>query len=70
MAFEIGITLSKPIEEQLIATLRETLPALKEFSNEEIVRRVEPADVLGAQILSELDKAFPPPKGKQSLQML
>src|ERR1700757_238386 len=48
MAFEIGITLSKPIEEQLIATLRETLPALKEFSNEEIVRRVEPADVLGA----------------------
>jgi type II secretory ATPase GspE/PulE/Tfp pilus assembly ATPase PilB-like protein len=48
MAFEIGITLSKPIEDQLIATLRETLPALKEFSNEEIVRRVEPADVLGA----------------------
>ena len=48
MAFDIGITLSKPIEEQLIATLRETLPALREFSNEEIVRRVEPADVLGA----------------------
>jgi type II secretory ATPase GspE/PulE/Tfp pilus assembly ATPase PilB-like protein len=48
MAFEIGITLSKPTEEQIIATLRETLPALKEFSNEEIVRRVEPADVLGA----------------------
>jgi type II secretory ATPase GspE/PulE/Tfp pilus assembly ATPase PilB-like protein len=48
MGFEIGITLSKPIEEQLIATLREALPALKEFSNEEIVRRVEPADVLGA----------------------
>src|ERR1700758_4381577 len=48
MAFDIGIALSKPIEEQLIATLRETLPALKEFSNEEIVRRVEPADVLGA----------------------
>ena len=48
MAFDIGITLSKPIEEQLIAKLRETLPALKEFSNEEIVRRVEPADVLGA----------------------
>jgi type II secretory ATPase GspE/PulE/Tfp pilus assembly ATPase PilB-like protein len=48
MAFEIGIALSKPIEEQLIATLREALPTLKEFSNEEIVRRVEPADVLGA----------------------
>jgi type II secretory ATPase GspE/PulE/Tfp pilus assembly ATPase PilB-like protein len=48
MAFDIGITLSKPIEEQLITTLRETLPALREFSNEEIVRRVEPADVLGA----------------------
>jgi type II secretory ATPase GspE/PulE/Tfp pilus assembly ATPase PilB-like protein len=48
MAFELGITLSKPIEDQLIATLRETLPSLKEFSNEEIVRRVEPADVLGA----------------------
>ena len=48
MAFDIGIALSKPIEEQLIATLRETLPALREFSNEEIVRRVEPADVLGA----------------------
>jgi type II secretory ATPase GspE/PulE/Tfp pilus assembly ATPase PilB-like protein len=48
MAFDIGISLSKPIEEQLIATLREALPALREFSNEEIVRRVEPADVLGA----------------------
>ena len=48
MAFDVGITLSKPIEEQLIATLRETLPALKEFSNEEIFRRVEPTDVLGA----------------------
>ncbi|HET9378251.1 MAG TPA: ATPase, T2SS/T4P/T4SS family [Chthoniobacterales bacterium] len=48
MGFDIGITLSKPIEEQLITTLRETLPALREFSNEEIVRRVEPADVLGA----------------------
>src|ERR1700756_2106336 len=48
MAFDIGITLSKPIEEQLIAKLRETLPALREFSNEEIVRQVEPADVLGA----------------------
>src|SRR6201981_3371729 len=48
MAFDIGISLSKPTEEQLIATLRETLPGLKEFSNEEIVRRVEPADVLGA----------------------
>jgi type II secretory ATPase GspE/PulE/Tfp pilus assembly ATPase PilB-like protein len=48
MAFELGITLSKPIEEQLIATLREKIPALKEYSNEEIVRRVEPADALGA----------------------
>src|ERR1700732_1846026 len=48
MAFELGITLSKPLEEQLIATLREKLPTLKEFSNEEIVRRVEPADALGA----------------------
>jgi type II secretory ATPase GspE/PulE/Tfp pilus assembly ATPase PilB-like protein len=48
MAFEFGITLSKPIEEQLIAALREKLPTLKEFSNEEIVRRVEPSDVLGA----------------------
>jgi diketogulonate reductase-like aldo/keto reductase len=25
---------------------------------------------LSPQILGELDKAFPPPKGKQSLQML
>ena len=48
MAFELGITLSKPIEEQLIATLREKIPALREYSNEEIVRRVEPADALGA----------------------
>ena len=48
MAFELGITLSKPIEEQLIATLREKIPALREYSNEEIVRRVEPPDALGA----------------------
>src|SRR5260370_35191141 len=48
MAFDIGIALSKPIEEQLIATLRETLPALRDFSNEEIVGQVDPADVLGA----------------------
>ena len=48
MAFEIGIALSKPTEDQIIATLREKLPALKEYSNEEIARRVEPADVLGA----------------------
>src|SRR5260370_2480566 len=48
MAFDIGIAVSKAIEEQLTATLRETLPALREFSNEEIVRQVEPADVLGA----------------------
>jgi type II secretory ATPase GspE/PulE/Tfp pilus assembly ATPase PilB-like protein len=48
MAFEIGIALSKPTEDQIIATLREKLPALKEYSNEEIPRRVEPADVLGA----------------------
>ena len=38
MAFELGITLSKPIEEQLIATLREKIPALREYSNEEIAR--------------------------------
>ena len=48
MAFELGIPLSKPIEEQLIATLREKLPSLKEYSNEEIGRRAEAADVLGA----------------------
>ena len=48
MAFELGIPLSKSIEEQLTATLREKLPSLEEFSNEEIVRRVEAADVLGA----------------------
>jgi type II secretory ATPase GspE/PulE/Tfp pilus assembly ATPase PilB-like protein len=48
MAFELGITLSKPIEEQLIVTLREKIPSLREYSNEEIVRRVEPADALGA----------------------
>ncbi len=48
MPFEIGIPLSKPTEDQIIATLREKLPALKEYSNEEIPRRVEAADVLGA----------------------
>jgi type II secretory ATPase GspE/PulE/Tfp pilus assembly ATPase PilB-like protein len=48
MPFEIGISLSKPTEDQIIATLREKLPALKEYSNEEIPRRVEAADVLGA----------------------
>lgn len=48
MAFELGITLSKPVEEQLVATLRDKIPALREYSNEEIVRRVEPADALGA----------------------
>jgi type II secretory ATPase GspE/PulE/Tfp pilus assembly ATPase PilB-like protein len=48
MAFELGIALSKPVEEQLVATLREKIPALSEYSNEEIVRRVEPADALGA----------------------
>ena len=48
MAFEIGIELSKPTEDQIIATLRAKLPGLKEYSNEEIARRVEPADVLGA----------------------
>jgi type II secretory ATPase GspE/PulE/Tfp pilus assembly ATPase PilB-like protein len=48
MAFEIGIALSKPTEDQIIATLREKLPALREYSNEEIPRRVEAADVLGA----------------------
>jgi type II secretory ATPase GspE/PulE/Tfp pilus assembly ATPase PilB-like protein len=48
MAFELGITLSKPVEEQLIATLQEKIPTLSEYSNEEIVRRVEPADALGA----------------------
>src|ERR1700693_6527906 len=48
MSFEIGIPLSKPTEDQIVATLREKLPALKEYSNEEIPRRVEAADVLGA----------------------
>src|SRR3984893_182005 len=48
MAFEIGIELSKPTEEQIIAILRVKLPALKEYSNEEIPRRVEAADVLAA----------------------
>jgi type II secretory ATPase GspE/PulE/Tfp pilus assembly ATPase PilB-like protein len=48
MAFELGIPFSKSIEEQLTATLRERLPFLQEYSNEEVARRVEPADVLGA----------------------
>ena len=48
MPFEIGIPLSKPTEDQIIATLRAKLPSLKEYSNEEIPRRVEAADVLGA----------------------
>src|ERR1700731_5178625 len=48
MAFELGIPLSKSIEEQLTATLREKLPSLEEFSNEEVVRRGEAADVFGA----------------------
>ena len=46
--FDIGIPLSRPTEDQLIASLREKLPALAEYSNEEIPRRVEPGDVLGA----------------------
>jgi hypothetical protein len=48
MAFELGIPLSRAIEEQLIATLREKFPSLNEYSNEEIGRRVESADALGA----------------------
>src|SRR5215469_13601919 len=48
MAFELGIPLSRAIEEQLIATLREKVPSLNEYSNEEIGRRVESADALGA----------------------
>src|SRR5258708_22798101 len=48
MGFDIRLALSKPIEEQLIATVRERLEALRELSNEESVRQVEPADVLGA----------------------
>jgi type II secretory ATPase GspE/PulE/Tfp pilus assembly ATPase PilB-like protein len=48
MSFELGIPIPKPLEEQLIAALREYNPALRESSGEEIVRRVEPAEVLGA----------------------
>jgi type II secretory ATPase GspE/PulE/Tfp pilus assembly ATPase PilB-like protein len=48
MAFELGIPLSRAIEEQLIATLREKVPSLNEYSNEEIGRRVESVDALGA----------------------
>ncbi|HEV3211336.1 MAG TPA: ATPase, T2SS/T4P/T4SS family [Chthoniobacterales bacterium] len=48
MSFELGIPVSRPLEEQLIATLREYNPALSKFSGEEIVRQVEPAEVLGA----------------------
>ena len=48
MSFELGIPIPKPLEEQLIATLREYNPALRKSSGEEIVRQVEPAEVLGA----------------------
>ena len=48
MSFELGIPIPKPLEEQLITTLREYNPALRESSGEEIVRQVEPAEVLGA----------------------
>jgi type II secretory ATPase GspE/PulE/Tfp pilus assembly ATPase PilB-like protein len=48
MPFEIGIPISKPLEEQLIATLREYNPVLRQSSGEEIVRQVDPAEVLGA----------------------
>jgi type II secretory ATPase GspE/PulE/Tfp pilus assembly ATPase PilB-like protein len=48
MAFEIGVPFSKPVEGQLLAKLRERNPSLRDFSNEEVVRRVEPAEVLGA----------------------
>src|ERR1700730_6629750 len=48
MPFEIGIPIPKPLEEQLVATLREHNPALRQSSGEEIVRQVELAEVLGA----------------------
>jgi type II secretory ATPase GspE/PulE/Tfp pilus assembly ATPase PilB-like protein len=48
MSFELGIPISKPLEEQLIAALREYNPALRQSSGEEVVRQVEPAEVLGA----------------------
>jgi type II secretory ATPase GspE/PulE/Tfp pilus assembly ATPase PilB-like protein len=48
MAFELGISISKPIEERLIATLRDKIPALKDHSNEEVIRHADAADVLGA----------------------
>ena len=48
MSFEIGIPIPKPLEEQLIAALREYNPTLRKSSGEEIVRRVEPTEVLGA----------------------
>src|SRR6516162_755113 len=48
MSFELGIPVPKPLEEQLIAALREYNPELRESSGEEIVRRVEPAEALGA----------------------
>src|SRR5437764_13043446 len=46
-----------------------TIP--KSSTRERVKENLGAADVkLSAQILAELDKAFPPPKGKQSLQML
>src|SRR5215831_6647433 len=48
MSFELGIPIPKPLEEQLVATLREYNPELRMSSGEEIVRRVEPAEVMGA----------------------
>ncbi|MBW0000344.1 MAG: Flp pilus assembly complex ATPase component TadA [Verrucomicrobia bacterium] len=48
MAYEIGVQLPRPIEEQVTAALRERIPALATYSNEELPRQVDAADVLGA----------------------
>ena len=46
-----------------------TIP--KSSTRERVKENLDAVEVkLSPQILSELDKAFPPPKGKQSLQML
>src|SRR5213082_1471850 len=48
MAYEIGVQLPRPIEEQVTATLRDRIPGLVAYSNEELPRQVDAADVLGA----------------------
>jgi diketogulonate reductase-like aldo/keto reductase len=46
-----------------------TIP--KSSTRERVKENLAAAEIeLSPQILAELDKAFPPPKGKQSLQML